>query len=67
MEEKYPKILDLDGTYVRVKRDNGWQSICFSDLLEEEQTEHLKTLDHHELRKLCIDLADSLRFRFKTP
>lgn len=31
----YPISRDLDGIYVRVKRDR-WQSLCLSDLTEEE-------------------------------
>ena len=27
---------DLDGIYFRVKRDDRWQNICFSDMTDEE-------------------------------
>ena len=30
---------NLDGCYFRVKRDDKWQSICFSDLTPDERDE----------------------------
>lgn len=33
---------NLDGVYFRVKRDDKWQNICFTDLTEEETEEILK-------------------------
>lgn len=33
---------DLDGIYFRVKRGKHWESICFSDLSDEEMDKVLK-------------------------
>lgn len=34
---EYPVIHGLDGVYFRIKRDNEYHNICFSDLTEEEK------------------------------
>ena len=33
---------NLDGVYFRVKRDDKWQNICFTDLTNEETDTILK-------------------------
>ena len=33
---------NLDGVYFRIKRDDKWQNICFSDLTEDERQEMMK-------------------------
>ena len=33
---------NLDGVYIRVKRDDKWQNICFTDLTNEETDTILK-------------------------
>ena len=33
---------NLDGIYFRIKRNNKYESICFSDLTEDEMDEILK-------------------------
>lgn len=50
----------IDGVYFRVKRDNKWQSICFSDLTEEEMKEVLKDKDIESIRELSIILGKRL-------
>ena len=36
---------NLDGVYFRVKRDDKWQNICFTDLTNEETNTILKDRD----------------------
>lgn len=36
---------DLDGIYFRVKRNKRWESVCFSDLTDEEMD---KVLEGHK-------------------
>ena len=47
---------NLDGVYFRVKRDDRWQNICFTDLTDEEL---------NDIKDLLIDyrMFDSLKFR----
>ena len=52
---------NLDGVYFRVQRNNKWQSICFSDLTEEEMKEVMKGKSNEWLQSLAIGLAKTLR------
>ena len=52
---------NLDGAYFRVLRDGKWQSICFSDLTEDEMNEVLKNRNEEWLKSLCIHLGRALR------
>ena len=52
---------NLDGAYSRVQRNNKWQSICFSDLTEEEMKEVMKDKSNEWLQSLAIGLAKTLR------
>ena len=52
---------NLDGCYFRVKRNNMYQSICFSDLTSEERNEILKNKDNEWLSSLCCYLADRIK------
>lgn len=36
---------NLDGAYFRIERDGKWQSICFSDLTEDEMKSVMKDKD----------------------
>ena len=38
----YPEERALDGVFFRVKRNDQWRDICFSDLTESERTEITK-------------------------
>ena len=33
----YPTKRDLDGVYFRVPRDGKWESVCYTDLTQEER------------------------------
>lgn len=50
----------LDGCYFRVQRDEKWQSICFSDLNEQEREEAMRDRNVEWLKSLCGHLADRL-------
>lgn len=50
---------NLDGAFFRVKRDGKWQSICFSDLTDEEMDEVLET--EKFLKPLCKHLGKVVR------
>ena len=50
---------NLDGAFFRIKRDGKWQSICFSDLTDEEMDEVLET--EKFLKPLCKHLGTVIR------
>ena len=52
---------ELDGVYFRIKRNDKWDNICFSDLTEKEMNEVLKDKDAEWLKRLCIILGKTLR------
>lgn len=51
---------NLDGCYFRIQRDGKWQSICFSDLTQQERDRITADKDAVWLRSLCYHLADCL-------
>lgn len=51
----------LDGVYFRIKRDDKWENICFSDLTEEEMNKVLAGRNAEWLKSLCIILGQNLR------
>lgn len=52
---------NLDGIYFRIERDNKWQSICFSDLTEDEMRMVMEGKDEKWLQSLAIQLANSIK------
>lgn len=52
---------NLDGIYFRVERDGKWQTLCFSDLTEEEREEVLKDKSQDFILQLTLILAKRLR------
>lgn len=52
---------DLDGMYCIVKRNGKWDSICFSDLTDEEMDEILKDRDAEWLKSVCKRLGRTIR------
>ena len=54
---------NLDGCYFRVQRDGKYQSICFSDLTEDERTKLFDKADKSAewWKSLAYHLADCLR------
>ena len=54
-------IRDLDGVYFRIERDGKFQSICFSDLTNEEMHKVLENKSNEWLRSMCIYLGEALK------
>jgi len=60
-DKSYPVERELDGIYYRVKRNDKYFSLCFSDLTDEEQQEFLNRLDISGLQRMCKLLSGALR------
>ena len=52
---------NLDGVYFRVKRDDHWQNICFSDLTEKEMDNVMKDKSEEWLRNMCKILGATIK------
>ena len=52
---------DLDGIYFRVKRGKCWESVCFSDLTDEEMDKVLEGHSVEWLKKMCKILGHTIR------
>ena len=57
---KYPVIHGLDGVYFRIKRDNEYHDICFSDLTEEEKNNVMNGRTVDWLKSMCTILGDTI-------
>ena len=57
---EYPVIHGIDGVYFRIKRDDKWENICFSDLTEAEQDEMMKNRGEDWLKSLCKILGNTI-------
>lgn len=51
---------ELDGIYLRIKRDGKWQAICLSDMTKEELEENLNPERGEWLKGAVIHLAMAL-------
>lgn len=52
---------DLDGIYFRVKRGKHWESICFSDLSDEEMDKVLEGHSVEWLKSVCKILGRTIK------
>jgi hypothetical protein len=52
---------NLDGVYFRVKRDDEWQNICFSDLTDNEMEEVMQNRSDEWLKSMCKILGHTIR------
>lgn len=52
---------NLDGTYFRIERNGKWQSVCFSDMTEEEMDYILKDKSEEWLRSMCKILGKTIK------
>lgn len=52
---------NLDGVYFRIKRDDEFQNICFSDLTDEEMDYVLKDKNIQWVSGLCKILGKTLK------
>ena len=57
----YPEERALDGVFFRVKRNDQWRNICFSDLTDSERTEMTKDRSIEWMTGLAFRLADVIR------
>ena len=48
----------LDGYYFRVKRNEKWDNVCFSDLTGEERKSVLEGKSIEWLQTLCLGLGE---------
>lgn len=52
---------NLDGVYFRIKREDKWENICFSDLTEEEMDYIMDGRTTDWLRSMCKILGKTIR------
>lgn len=52
---------NLDGIYLRIKRDDKWQPVCLSDMTVEELEENLNPERGEWLKGAVIHLAQTLQ------
>ena len=52
---------NLDGVYFRVKRDEKWLNVCFSDLSDDEMEEVMQDRTDEWLKDLCRILGRTIR------
>lgn len=52
---------NLDGVYFRMKRDDKWQNICFSDLSDSEMEEVMQDRPVEWFKDLCKILGHTIR------
>ena len=52
---------NLDGYFFRVCRNGRWESVCFSDLTEEQMNDVLKDRSDKWLKSLCVGLGVTLK------
>lgn len=52
---------NLDGVYFRVEREGQWESLCFSDLTEEQMGAVLDNRSEEWLKSLCVILGKTIR------
>ena len=56
----YPIKKDLCGVYFRVKRNEKWESVCFTDLTREEQENVLEGKELSFVKNLAYILSDTI-------
>lgn len=59
---RYPEKRNLDPILFRVKRDDGWETVCLSDLTYDEQVGVLGDRDVAYLTELALVLAGRIRY-----
>lgn len=55
------KNREIDGYFFRVKRNDKYENLCFSDLTEDEMKEVLNNRSVEWLTSLCIGLGQTIR------
>ena len=54
------KNRNLDGVYFSIERDGHYESVCFSDLTENEREDVLSSKSIEWVKSLCYILADTI-------
>lgn len=57
----YPKKRNLDSVYFRIRRDDKWYDLCFSDLTEEERAKVMEKRTKEWVMALANILANAIR------
>ena len=57
---EYPKQHNIDGVYFRIKRNEKWENICFSDLTKDEMYEVMEGRSESWLKSLCEILGNTI-------
>lgn len=52
---------NLDGIYFRVKRDEKWDNVCFSDMTQDEMENVMNNRDIDWLKSMCVQLGRAIR------
>lgn len=52
---------NLDGVYFRVRRNEKWENICFSDLTGDEMKEVMSGRSKEWLKSLCVILGHTIK------
>lgn len=52
---------ELDSIFFRVERDGNFESVCFSDLTEEQMRDVLKVHSKEWLLEMCVILGKRIR------
>lgn len=52
---------NLDGIYFRVKRDEKWDNVCFSDMTQDEMENVMNNRDIDWLKSMCVQLGRTIR------
>lgn len=52
---------NLDGYYFRVKRNDKWGNVCWSDMTDEERDEMMQGRSEEWLKSLCKGLGQVIR------
>ena len=61
MGMSYPTMRNLDGVYFRVKRDEGYTPVCWTDLTDEERERFGADRPASWWKSLADHLAERLR------
>lgn len=52
---------NLDGVYFRVKRNDEWLNVCFSDLSDDEMEEVMQDRPVEWLKDMCKILGNTIK------
>ena len=53
--------INLDGVYFRIERNNKWESVCYSDMTQEERDNATKNKSPEFWKALANHLANKIK------